>query len=165
MNEKNRIKLLKLRHRADEMELQLYNLRRIENAEHEGMRRRALKAEQEIRERLGADANNAMIARQEKARAATRIARLCEILDRLAPRADDATWLDVVSKEDLWLSYRADALRVDLAAERPEFGGAVLHATGTDAGSGGIVTGLSPGGSSASMPGDRVLPIWTKRDQ
>lgn len=107
MNDKSRARFLKLRQRADALELEAIELRE-EQA-------RILERVSQAQRKLDADqaqaTNEAMMSRQRDARKETIISRLIDALNELSPHIEAETgrilperWREVVTDETLWLN-------------------------------------------------------------
>lgn len=98
MNDKTRAKFLKLRQRADELELELIEARKAQATAVADLER----ARRGIEGGKARATDDAMIARQQTARRETTIARLCQALDRFAPWPSPGHWRTIAESEALW---------------------------------------------------------------
>lgn len=172
MNEARRIKMLKLRQRADRFEIEAAELRQRDRTEIEAANKRANRVAAEATAAIARAQNGSTETRQKIARLETLLSRAVEALEYLDPRApieglESATaatvsivgsprvgWRELIGREDLWYAERGRMIKGEMRAaglKRPEPGvpGFVTNDDGQSvsffsapAGSGGVIRPL-----------------------
>jgi hypothetical protein len=116
MNEKNRIKFLKLRQRADQFELEALESEERLNKALDAAAARVEKAERALADLQNTSTLGAMESRQKIARLESALNRALLTLERIASPPDGQSWRETVTNSEKWDEMQPRLGSVSVAA-------------------------------------------------